>query len=149
MDNVAFAYTAGMDEETVERRLREREHGTLSLARDGEAYAVPLAHHYEDGKLYFRLANTPDATKKRFLETTEDATYVVYEATETDDPHGLDSWSVLARGPLTVLDDDALSDAEINDWFAPYRVFDEELSDVSVDIVRMDPESLTGRETSA
>lgn len=149
MENVEFTYTTGLPRTDVESRLRQRTHGTLSLCRDGEAYSVPLSHHYEDGALYFRFANTPDSKKKRFLETTERATYVVYDAEPTAAARELDSWSVHASGPLTLLPADAMDAATVNDRFAPFRVFDEDVSEVSVELVRMDCESLVGRETPA
>ncbi|QDX41829.1 pyridoxamine 5'-phosphate oxidase family protein [Salarchaeum sp. JOR-1] len=146
--DTAYTYTTGLSRDEIEERLAERTHGTLSLCRDGAAYGVPLNHRYEDGALYFRFANTPDSTKKRFLETTERASYVVYDATPTAEARELDSWSVHATGPVTEVEADP-DPAGVNDAFAPFRLFDEPLEDVSVALVRLDCETLTGRETPA
>ena len=98
--DIEFAYTRGLDDEDVERFLREAPTGVLALADGDEAYAVPVVHEYRDGSLYFHLGDHPGSTKLSFADSTTTATYVVYDAEPTDDPEALTSWSVLARGSL-------------------------------------------------
>jgi len=147
--DVSFTYTEGMDRETVERRLREAGTGVLALADAADAYAVPVAYHYEDGTVFFRLGETADSTKVDYLDTTETATLVVYAADPTEEARELDSWSILVRGRLReVADDDPHYDAaRINEEFAPIRVFDEDLEDLELTLYALEPESVVGRET--
>lgn len=150
MEHVEFTYTRGMDESEVEERLREAESGVLALAKDGESYAIPLVHYYDDGALYFRLGYTEGSRKHAFVEATETATYLLYGATTTDETRALDSWSVVATGRLVELageERDAFDTAEINRRFAPIRVFDEDIDEIEIAIVRLDVERLTGRRT--
>ncbi|MBX0295576.1 pyridoxamine 5'-phosphate oxidase family protein [Haloarcula nitratireducens] len=145
--DVEFAYTEGMSEDEVAAHLRETPHGVLSLADGGDAYAIPVFHHYEDGALYFRLGETPDSRKAAYIETTETATYVVYEAAATDDPEEQQGWSVLARGPVREVpsDDPAYDAVSINERFSPIRIFDEALDDVELTLYELSIEELAGR----
>ncbi|MBV0924347.1 pyridoxamine 5'-phosphate oxidase family protein [Halomicroarcula limicola] len=145
--DVSFAYTEGMTEAEVERHLRETPHGVLSLADGGDAYAVPVFHHYEDGALYFRLGESPDSRKAAYIEATETATYVVYEVAATDDPDAQRGWSVLARGPVREVPagDPAYDAVTINERFAPIRIFDEALEEVELTLYELSIEELAGR----
>jgi nitroimidazol reductase NimA-like FMN-containing flavoprotein (pyridoxamine 5'-phosphate oxidase superfamily) len=150
MDHIEYAYTSGMDEETVESRLREAATGVLGLATDEEAYALPMAHHYDDGVLYFRWGVREESMKMEYLEGTQQATYVVYDVEPTGDARGLASWSILARGPIRPLpqaETAPFDTATLNEAFAPIRVFDESIQEVDIRVVELRVESLTGRET--
>lgn len=152
MEHVAYAYTVGMDEAEVERRLETTDTGVLALCGDGEAYAIPLAHYYDDGRLYFRLGMTAGSRKRAFLETTDWACYVLYGTESTDDPKGLDSWAVIVTGDVTELpedDYDRFDTAEINRQFSPIRIFDETVEDIDVVIAELAMETVTGRKTTA
>jgi nitroimidazol reductase NimA-like FMN-containing flavoprotein (pyridoxamine 5'-phosphate oxidase superfamily) len=145
--DVEFAYTYGMSTEDVEAHLSETPDGILALAADDEAYAIPVYHHYEEGSLYFRLGVTPDSEKLAYLESTERASYVVYETVQTDDPEEELGWSVIARGPVQEVphDDPAYEAVEINERYAPIRVFDESLDDIEVALYELSIEELAGR----
>lgn len=147
--DVSFAYTEGMDRETVERRLHEAGTGVLSLADGDEAYAIPVAYHYEDGAVFFRLGEVPDAEKLAYLDATATATLVVYSADPTEEARALDSWSILVRGPIREVprDDPHYDAAAINEEFAPIRVFDEDVDELELTLWALEPESVTGRET--
>ncbi|WP_254273006.1 pyridoxamine 5'-phosphate oxidase family protein [Haloarcula marina] len=146
--DVSFAYTEGMTEADVESRLRETVHGVLALADDGESYAIPVFHHYEDGSLYFRLGETPDSEKAAYIETTATATYVVYDADPTGGPDEQRGWSVLARGPVRAVpeDDPAYDAVTINERFAPIRVFDEAIDEMELTLYELRIEELSGRQ---
>lgn len=145
MDHIEHVYTTGMDEESVETHLRATDYGVLALARDGEAYAIPVAYHYDDeGRVLLRLGVTADSEKVAFLETTDRATLVV-EGTD-----GTDRWSVIARGPVRRLPAEeaaALDAADVNERFAPFRVFDEAVEDIEYELFALDPDAVTGRHT--
>jgi hypothetical protein len=150
MDHVEYAYTSGMDESEIEERLQTAETGVLALSGDGDAYAMPLAHYYDGEGLYFRLGVTEGSTKRAFWEATETACYVLYGAEPTDDPRGLDSWSIIITGPLVELpepDHERFDTAAVNRHFSPIRVFDEAIDEIELMIVELDIETITGRHT--
>ncbi|MGQ4555427.1 pyridoxamine 5'-phosphate oxidase family protein [Halobellus sp. GM3] len=150
MKHVDYAYTLGMDDDDVEERLRGVETGVLALARDGESYAIPLAHYYDGESLYFRLGVTEGSRKREFLRSTGTATYVLYEAEATSDPQEIDTWSVLVTGRLVELpasERDRFDTAEINSRFSPIRVFDEAIDEIEIVIYELEIDSVTGRKT--
>ncbi|WP_152040280.1 pyridoxamine 5'-phosphate oxidase family protein [Salinigranum salinum] len=142
MEHIEFVYTVGMAESDVERHLREAETGVLSLADGDRAYAVPVHSYYQQGNLLFRLTDDGDSEKLEFLESTTEACFVVYGATNGD------SWSVVARGPVgPVEDSDAYDAAAVNERFGPARVFDEDVGDTEIRLFELRAESVTGRQT--
>lgn len=150
MQHIEYTDTIGMDDSEVEDRLLTTDTGVLSLARDGEAYAIPLAHYYDGERLYFRLGDAEGSKKRSFWEATETACYALYGAEPTDDPRGLDSWSVIATGRLVELPEsehERFDTAEINRQFAPLRVFGEAVEDLEVVILEFEVETITGRRT--
>jgi len=146
--DIAFAYTEGMPDEAVRDRLESTVEGVLALADGDDAYAFPVFHHYEDGSLYFRLGETPDSEKSAYLDATETATYVVTETESTPDAEAWTGWSVVARGPITAVpeDDPAYEAVEINERYAPIRVFDEPTDEMTVTLYELEIEELTGRQ---
>ena len=150
MKHIEYAYTRGMDSEELEDRLRSAGTGVLALADDGDAYAVPLAHYYDGDGLYFRLGITDDSTKQAFWDNTRTACYVLYGAEPTEDPRGLDSWSILVTGELVELPEaerERFDTAEINRHFSPIRVFDEAIDEIEITIAELDIDIMTGRVT--
>ena len=143
-----FAYTREMTESEVESCLRDVGHGVLSLADGDESYAIPLYHHYEDGILFFRLGRTPGDRKGAYIEATETATYVVYEAQGTADGAVDSGWSVLARGPIAPVraSDRTAAAAAIAERFPPVRLFDESRDEVDVTLYELWPEHVSGRQ---
>lgn len=151
MDHVEYAYTHGMDDAKANERLRTSQSGVLSLSKNSDAYAVPLAHFYDGEKLYFRLGSTEDSKKLEFLKTTETACYVVYGTEPTEDPNEIESWSVIVTGQLTEVpqrEHDRFDTATINRDFTPIRVFDEAIEDIEITIVELGVDTITGRTTS-
>ena len=145
MEHVEFTHTTGMDRAEAESRLMEAETGVLSLADGDEAYAIPLAHHYEGGdSVVFRLGVDAESEKAGYLDSTAHATYVVYHY---EDPE--DSWSVLVRGPIRAISegDERFDVAEINRQYPDIRIFDEDVAELEVRLYELRIESLTGRKT--
>lgn len=150
--DVEYVYTTGMDEAAVDARLRSARTGVLALARDGDAYAIPVAHYYDGDALYFRFGTTNGDRKREFWEATGTACYVIYGTEATDDARELTSWSVVVTGRLAELpasEHDRFDAAEINRRFAPIRLFDEDVADVDVTIAELAIETATGRTTPA
>ena len=141
MEHVEYVYTEGVDEAETERFLREHGHGVLALAKDNDAYAVPLSYHYDGERLLLRVSSHGDgAEKERFLETTRTATFVRYEGSTEE------SWSVHVRGPLRRWADD-VDERTLEEWFPPFRLFDEAVEDVEFVLYELRIESVIGRKT--
>ena len=140
MEHVEYLYTFGMDEAELERHLREAETGVLSLARENDAYAVPVGCHFDGDRLLLRLAVESGSQKMSFVEETGQVSFVVYDAT-TDE-----SWSVLVTGELRETDGE-FDETQINEWFAPLRVFDEAIDEVEPVLYELEIAEVTGRRT--
>lgn len=141
MDNVEYVYTSGMDESDIDDYLRAGEHGVLGLANDNDAYAIPLSYHYDGERFLLRVSeHDDDAEKVLFLDTTETATFVCYGAS-TDE-----SWSILVRGPIQRWDE-GVDEATINEWFQPFRLFDERVENIELSIYELRMETVIGRQT--
>jgi nitroimidazol reductase NimA-like FMN-containing flavoprotein (pyridoxamine 5'-phosphate oxidase superfamily) len=141
MEHAEYVYTVGMDEAELDERLRTSDHGVLGLADADEAYAIPLSFHYDGEKFLLRVSGHDDESeKRRFLASTETATFVCYEgATE-------ESWSIHVRGPVREWDDD-VSEATLNEWFPPFRLFDEAVEDIEFVLYELEMETVIGRKT--
>lgn len=145
VDNIEYVYTVGMDETDVAAHLERAHTGVLALADDGNAYAVPVSFHYDDGRLFLRMADDGSSKKLELLDSTARATFLVFDAEGEDD-----SWSVLIRGPVRELSGSErarFDAAAVNESFPPLRVFDETVEDLVVRVCEMDVEELTARKT--
>jgi nitroimidazol reductase NimA-like FMN-containing flavoprotein (pyridoxamine 5'-phosphate oxidase superfamily) len=141
MDRVEYVYTGGMTESDVDDHLRTGEHGVLGLADGNDAYAIPLSYHYDGDRFLLRVSDHDDESEKgRFLETTERATFVCYDASTSE------SWSIHVRGPIRKWGGDA-DEATINEWFPPFRLFDETVENVEFSLYELRMETVVGRET--
>jgi hypothetical protein len=143
MDHVEYVYTVGMDAADIDDYLRAGSHGVLALADGDDAYAVPLSYHYDGGRLLLRVSTHDDSgsEKRRYLETTDTATFVCFAA----DADG--SWSIHVRGSVAPWDG-AVDEATLNEWFPPFRLFDEAVEDVEFTLYELDMESVVGRRTA-
>jgi nitroimidazol reductase NimA-like FMN-containing flavoprotein (pyridoxamine 5'-phosphate oxidase superfamily) len=151
MDNVEYAYTSGMSEEEVEARLAAATTGVLALCDDGDSRAIPLAHYYDGEHLYFRLGKTEGSEKWEAMQSPGVVTYVVYGTVPTEGPEEFDSWSIHVTGRLRELPEaehGRFDTAEINEEFAPIRVFDEAIEDIDIAIVELTVETIAGRTTT-
>jgi len=143
MEHVEYVYTSGLNESDVDARLRTGEHCVLGLADGDDAYADPLSYHYDGDRILLRVsAHDGDDEKGRFIETTDTATFVCYEAS-TDE-----SWSVHVRGPIRRAERD-VDEATLNEWFQPFRLFDEAVEDVAFDLYELRMETVIGRATAS
>jgi hypothetical protein len=141
MDHVEYVYTSGMSESEIDDYLQAGEHGVLGLANDNDAYVVPLSYHYDGEQFLIRVSEHDDESEKgRFLETTETATFVCYEATTKE------SWSIHVRGPLQKWDGD-VDETTLNEWFPPFRLFDEAVEGVEFSLYDLGMETVIGRKT--
>ncbi len=141
---------SALDTDATEAFLADQSTGTLSLAKENDSYAIPVAFTFapENEDFYFRLGYAPGSRKREYIKTTERGTFVV--AAETRE-----GWrSVVARGELehrnTVDDldrvtppDEGLSDAERELHIPFYHVF-EAPSEMTFTLVRLRTDELTG-----
>lgn len=139
MEHADYVYTTGMTTDDVEAHLRDADDCVLSLADAGDAYAFPVSCHYDGDALLLRLSRHGDEQKFDYLDTTDTACVVLY-GTEGDA-----SWSVLVRGPLT--ERETPDETTLNEWFGPFRVFDEAIGDVAFRVYAIEFAELTGRRT--
>ncbi|AXR77928.1 pyridoxamine 5'-phosphate oxidase family protein [Natrarchaeobaculum sulfurireducens] len=146
MDTVEYTYTTGVSENELEELLVEQGHGTLALADGSDAYAIPLNYHYDGSRFVIRMSDEPESAKIEYAETTETATFVVYEF----DEETMSSWSVVIRGRIDRLpqdEQDEYTDTRLNELFPPFRLFDEDVSDVEMVLYELEPIEITGRRT--
>lgn len=130
-----------MDESEIDDRLRAGEHGVLGLADANDAYAIPLSYHYDGDRFLLRVSEHDEESQKgRFLETTDTATFVCYDSSTNE------SWSIHVRGPIRKWHGD-VDEATLNDWFPPFRLFDEAVGDVEFSLYELRMEAVIGRKT--
>jgi nitroimidazol reductase NimA-like FMN-containing flavoprotein (pyridoxamine 5'-phosphate oxidase superfamily) len=141
VEHVEYVYTSGMTGSEVEEHLRAGEHGILGLAANDEAYAIPLSYHYDGDRLLLRVSEHDDDSEKgKFLGTTETATFVCYEASTSE------SWSIHVRGPIRRWRGD-VDEATLDEWFQPFRLFDEAVESVAFSLYELEMETVVGRRT--
>ncbi|WP_144924112.1 pyridoxamine 5'-phosphate oxidase family protein [Halorubrum salsamenti] len=142
MEHARYVYTSGMSESDIDGYLRAGEYGVLGLANDDDAYAVPLSYHYDGDRFLLRVSeHDGESEKVDFLETTETATFVCYEASTNE------SWSVHVRGPIRKWQGD-VDETTLNEWFQPFRLFDEAVESVEFDLYTLEMETVVGRRTA-
>lgn len=140
MDNASYVYTMGMTESEIDEFLRDGENGVLGLAADDDAYAIPLSYHYDGERLLLRVSEHGHSEKGRYIETTDTATFVRFDASTEE------SSSVQVRGPLERWSGD-VDEATLNEWFPPFRLYDEAVEDVEFVLYELRMEEVTGRRT--
>ena len=125
--------------------LGEHETGVLSLARDGEPYAVPISYGYdaEDQRFYLRLVSTPESEKRRFLRASPGVQLVVYE--EGDSVYR----SVIANGTLEEIPREELTVEDVEQYGEAKRplfeIWGESRPSLNVRLYHLDPDSVSGR----
>ncbi|WP_132061192.1 pyridoxamine 5'-phosphate oxidase family protein [Halorussus amylolyticus] len=144
MEHVEYRYTGGMSQEEVEQHLRKQDHGVLALADNDDSYAVPLNYYYDGSRMFLRVSTKPESEKVAFAEATKTATFVVYEVEEGT------TWSIIIRGTIRQLpetEQQEFTDTVINEEFPAFRLFDEDIEEVSMTIYELKPDQITGRQS--
>ncbi|GAB7011181.1 pyridoxamine 5'-phosphate oxidase family protein [Halorubrum trueperi] len=133
-----------MDDEAIKQVLRERGHGVLSLARDSEAYAIPVSFGYDGERaLMYLLQFGEDSEKLAVASDTEQACLVTYNVETRFE------WeSVILRGSLRELPTEESEDVEAvmdeNAWFP--SIFPPDAPITGVHIYELVIESASGRQ---
>lgn len=133
-----------LPEAEVRAFLGGHETGVLSLARGDAPYAVPISFGFDGEQFFLRLVSTPDSEKHRFVRESQRARLVVYEA------NGTRFRSAVAEGRLEVVPRSALTADHVEQYGDAKRplfeMWQESTADLDVDLYRLDPETLSGRE---
>lgn len=145
MSDVNALRGAEMSRDEMSAFLREQGIGTLSLAWDGDAYAVPISFGYADGppRLYFDLVRFGDESRKvEYAERTTQACFVTYDARSRFD------WrSVVAVGEIREVpesDREEMDEVmEDNAWFPSLFPPSEPMTGVRRSVLHV--EEVTGR----
>lgn len=90
------APATAMDALDIRDFLAARETVVLAIARAGSVYAIPVSFAFTDDgpAVYLRRGYGPDSQKRTFVEAGDEASFVVYDATDA-------GWqSVVAEGHL-------------------------------------------------
>lgn len=76
-----YIYGTEMSREEIEEFLIEIGIGTLSLANEGNAYAIPISFAYDEQfhRCFFDLGFGPDSKKREFIRSTDLGCLSVYE----------------------------------------------------------------------
>ena len=136
---------AEMSADETDVFLGAHETGVLSLAREGEPYAIPISYGYDAStrRFYLRLVSTPESEKRRFLTSEPDARLVVH------DGEGETHRSAVATGTLVRIDPEELAAEEIRQYGEAgrplFEVWTEGREKLDIDLYRLDPESVAGR----
>jgi nitroimidazol reductase NimA-like FMN-containing flavoprotein (pyridoxamine 5'-phosphate oxidase superfamily) len=129
-----------MSDEELRETLRANDTGVLGLADEGRSYTVPVSYHYDGESVWLRLSDDGDSEKMAFVDTTSEASFLVY-GVEAER-----SWSVLLRGNLR-RDDDAFEADALRDHFSDLRIFDEDIAEVQLALFEFVPSEVTARRT--
>ncbi len=133
-----------MDSIEISEFLQRQATGVLALAKESDAYAVPVSffYHAEQQCVYLRLGDAPGSQKRRYADATDHATLVVYDDTD-------EGWkSVVIEGHLVETSENTL-DAALEEHGEqldiPYvRIFDRPTDEIEFRTVRVDITSMKG-----
>lgn len=137
-----------MTPEETDAFLGEKETGVLSLAEADDPYAAPVSYGYDPEKrsFYFRLVSTPDSEKRRFLQESTTARFVVYDGEQEESYR-----SVVAAGTLTEIQPEELSVEQIEQYGQAKRplfeIWGEPKEDLDIRLYEFETAQLTGRRT--
>jgi len=135
---------AEMDAVAINDFLADRQTGILSMADGDDAYGIPVSFDYDPDEraMYFRFGFGPQSEKRRFLESSDTASFAVYD-------RGAAGWqSVVAEGHLEQVTESNLDSSvleAIDDLDIPYfQVHRRPAGDMDFSIVRLNVTTLSG-----
>lgn len=133
-----------MDAIEMAEFLETQQTGVLSLAKDGDGYAIPVSFVYDDDQqhVYLRLGFAPGSQKRKYLDATEHVSFVVYD--ETDE-----GWkSVVIQGTVEELSSTTLDSSiheAVNNLDIPFMsVHKRPVNDTEFRIVRVSVTTING-----
>lgn len=142
---MALEQESEMTPAELDEFLGNHETGVLSLARDGEPYAIPISYGYDGdgGTFYLRLVSTPESEKRQFLSSSPRVRIVVY------DEEGATYRSAVAAGELEPVSRDELTVERIEQYGRAKRplfeIWAEGKPDLDIELYELSPDELSGR----
>jgi nitroimidazol reductase NimA-like FMN-containing flavoprotein (pyridoxamine 5'-phosphate oxidase superfamily) len=138
--------TTELSKEECDTLLCESGVGVLALTDGTEAYSIPESFGYDGETLFFQFVHKPDSKKIAFLETTETATFTVYDNQPAQ--------SVLVKGPIEPVSDEEETKAATaiaeNASIPTLNVYpDTTPAEVTMDYYSLPPTEITGRQFNA
>ncbi len=136
-----------MTDDEIDAFVSRHETGVLSLARNNEAYAIPISYGYDghERTFYMRLVSTPESEKRAFLESTPTCRLVIYD--EADSTYR----SIVATGTLESIEPNDLTPDQIVQYGETRRPLFEIWADgkdeLNIELYKLTPERLDGRRT--
>lgn len=133
-----------MDATDIATFLAGEQTGVLSLADGDDSYAIPVSFAFQPDEqaIYFRLGFAPGSQKRKFISTTDHATFVVHARTDA-------GWkSVVASGRIEEIPEGGLDSSiveTVKGLHIPYfKVFERPTSNLEFEIARLKIDSLNG-----
>ena len=149
---MTLAQETEMTPAEVDAFLGRVQTGTLSFAREGDPYAIPISYGYDatDRIFYLRLVSTPDSTKRAFLGSSPNATLVVYEGSENTAGESTYQ-SVVATGTLVDIEPSEMNVDQIEQYGKARRplfeIWAADRKDLDIQLYEFRPDEMTGRRT--
>ncbi|MFD1643677.1 pyridoxamine 5'-phosphate oxidase family protein [Halohasta litorea] len=135
-----------LSREEIDLLLCESGVGVLALTNGSEAYSIPESFGYDGETLYFQFVFTSGSKKMALLETTDTASFTVYDEQPAQ--------SVLVQGPVESVPEGnepkaATAIAE-NASIPTLNVYpDTPPDEFTMEFYRLRPTAVTGRQFSA
>ena len=105
MTDDALGYA--MSDAEIDSLLNSKGHGVLSMGNDDRGYGIPMSYGYDETehRLVVEFVSLGDGKKRRFLESSTEVTFTVYEW------ESLEAWeSVVVTGTIRPLEDSDVSE---------------------------------------
>lgn len=102
-----------MADHDITTLLHEQPNGVLSLARNDDAYGVPMSYYYDENeaRIIMDFGYGEESRKRQFATETNEACLTVYDWNDPND------WrSVVVRGTLSPIEATDF-DAELQTWY--------------------------------
>ncbi|WP_459191934.1 pyridoxamine 5'-phosphate oxidase family protein [Halosimplex sp. J119] len=134
-----------MTREETDALLGQHETGVLSLARDGDPYAIPISYGYDadERRFYMRLVSTPESEKSRFLSGSPEVRLVVY------DDVGRTYRSAVVTGVLDPIPREELTPEHVEQYGDAKRplfeIWGESMGDLDIQLYVLRPTDISGR----
>ncbi|WP_187433073.1 pyridoxamine 5'-phosphate oxidase family protein [Natronococcus pandeyae] len=135
-----------LEADEIESFLQEQGLGVLGIAKEGEAYTIPIAFAYDGDshRCFFRFVIGEESMKQSLVSETELASLTVYEWATPN------QWkSVVIRGRIRQVPDADLAEAatlfSVVGEEATLEVFNEPLSEYETVWYELDISEITGR----
>lgn len=141
----AMGWDKHLSDADIDGILRRNDTGVIALATGSRPYATPVSFGYreDDRTFYIRFVAVSESDKQELLETTESASLVVYEQEEDTVTSVIATGQVERVHPEDLTEDDLVHFGQAKRPL--YDMWDESLSELDIQLVKITPDALTGR----